>query len=111
MRAATALRTTWAVGYRRETCGNQPCDDVPQRHNMRRRYGSPNHVKGDIERMRYVFIGDFVDRPSPPRPSHAHTNGSQRSAARSAPRPVATVAVRLKRLHCRCGWLTRCIAV
>jgi len=65
-----------------ETCDNQPCDDVPQQHNMRRRYGSPNHVKGDIERMRYVFIGDFVDRPSPPRPSHAHPHGSQRGAAR-----------------------------
>ena len=81
MRAATALRTTWAVGCRRHATTNR-ATTCRNNTTMRRRYGSPNHVKGDIERMRYVFVGDFVDRPSPPRPTQTHTHGSQRGAAR-----------------------------
>jgi len=25
-------------------------------------YGSPNHLKGDVEEVNYLFVGDFVDR-------------------------------------------------
>ena len=32
----------------------------------RRRYGSPNHLNGDVKLVNYVFIGDFVDRLSSP---------------------------------------------
>ena len=81
---------------------------------LRRRYGSPNHVKGDIERMRYVFVGDFADRPSPPRPTHAHTNGSQRGAARRGAFGLALrrdrCGPRLPPLPMRPG-SRRCIAV